>query len=70
MDLVGIGVGTFMSALDTSEINTVLPVLRSELHTTVAGVEWVTTVYLLLVSALWYRSDARPLADDHHLDGD
>lgn len=50
--LVGIGVGTFMSALDGSAVNTVLPVLRDELRTTVAGVEWVTTIYLLVVSAL------------------
>lgn len=47
-----IGIGTFMSALDGSVVNTVLPLLRRELHTTVAGIEWVTTVYLLVVSAL------------------
>jgi EmrB/QacA subfamily drug resistance transporter len=47
-----IGIGTFMSALDGSVVNTVLPLLRRELHTSVAGIEWVTTVYLLVVSAL------------------
>jgi EmrB/QacA subfamily drug resistance transporter len=47
-----IGTGTFMSALDGSVVNTVLPLLRRELHTSVAGIEWVTTVYLLVVSAL------------------
>lgn len=47
-----VGIGTFMSALDGSVVNTVLPLLRRELHTTVAGIEWVTTVYLLVVSAL------------------
>lgn len=50
--LVTIGVGTFMSALDGSVVNTLLPVLARELHTSVAGIEWVTTVYLLVVSAL------------------
>ncbi|HEV2852041.1 MAG TPA: MFS transporter [Thermoanaerobaculia bacterium] len=50
--LVAVGVGTFMSALDGSVVNTVLPVLRRDLHTSVAGIEWVTTVYLLVVSAL------------------
>lgn len=50
--LTAIGVGTFMSALDGSVVNTILPMLRASLHTTVAGVEWVTTVYLLVVSAL------------------
>ncbi|MGA7617527.1 MAG: MFS transporter [Thermoanaerobaculia bacterium] len=50
--LAAVGVGTFMSALDGSVVNTVLPVLRTDLHTTVAGIEWVTTVYLLVVSAI------------------
>src|SRR5512140_248608 len=50
--LLAIGVGTFMSALDGSVVNTVLPLLRRELHASVAGIEWVTTVYLLVVSGL------------------
>ena len=50
--LLPVGVGTFMSALDGSVVNTVLPLLRGELRTSVAGVEWVMTVYLLVVSAL------------------
>ncbi|HEX8170935.1 MAG TPA: MFS transporter [Thermoanaerobaculia bacterium] len=50
--LTAIGVGTFMSALDGSVVNTILPVLRYDLHTSVAGIEWVATIYLLVVSAL------------------
>ncbi len=50
--LVTVGTGTFMSALDGSVVNTVLPVLADALGTDVAGIEWVTTVYLLVVSAL------------------
>jgi EmrB/QacA subfamily drug resistance transporter len=50
--LVAVGIGTFMSALDGSIVNTVLPLLRTELHTSVAGIEWVMTVYLLVVSGL------------------
>jgi EmrB/QacA subfamily drug resistance transporter len=50
--LIALGIGTFMSALDGSVINTILPLLGRELHATVAGIEWVTTVYLLVVSAL------------------
>ncbi|HYM60050.1 MAG TPA: DHA2 family efflux MFS transporter permease subunit [Thermoanaerobaculia bacterium] len=50
--LTAIGVSTFMSALDGSVVNTVLPVMRRDLHTTVAGIEWVATVYLLAISAL------------------
>src|SRR5206468_4531397 len=47
-----IGVGTFMSALDGSVVNTLLPILSRDLHTSVAGIEWVTTVYLLVISGL------------------
>jgi len=50
--LVTIGVGTFMSALDGSVVNTILPILSRELHAGVATIEWVTTVYLLVVSGL------------------
>jgi EmrB/QacA subfamily drug resistance transporter len=50
--LIAIGVGTFMSALDGSVVNIVLPVVRSAFHTDVAAVEWVITVYLLIVSGL------------------
>ncbi|MBV8518762.1 MAG: MFS transporter [Acidobacteria bacterium] len=50
--LTSVGVGTFMSALDGSVVNTVLPVLREELHASVAGIEWVATIYLLVISAL------------------
>ncbi len=41
-----------MSALDSSVVNTLLPVLARELGTTVAGIEWVSTVYLLVISGL------------------
>src|SRR5207253_1304151 len=44
--LVAVGTGTFMSALDGSVVNAILPVLRDELRTDVATVEWVVTVYL------------------------
>jgi EmrB/QacA subfamily drug resistance transporter len=50
--LVTIGIGTFMSALDGSVVNTLLPVLSRELRTSVAGIEWVTTIYLLVISGL------------------
>jgi EmrB/QacA subfamily drug resistance transporter len=50
--LVTVGLGTFMSALDGSVVNTLLPVLGRALGTSVAGIEWVTTVYLLVISGL------------------
>jgi len=50
--LVAVGVGTFMSALDGSVVNTLLPVLARAFGASVAGIEWVTTVYLLVISGL------------------
>lgn len=50
--LLVVGVGSFMSALDGSVVNTVLPVIRQSFGSSVAEVEWVVTVYLLVVSGL------------------
>ncbi len=50
--LVAIGVGTFMSALDGSVVNVVLPVVAQAFGADLATVEWVITVYLLVVSGL------------------
>ncbi len=52
MVLVAIGAGSFMSALDGSIVNTVLPVLRDVFNSDVATIEWVVTVYLLVLSGL------------------
>ncbi len=50
--LLAIGIGTFMSALDGSVVNTILPVVTEYFRTDVATVEWVVTTYLLVVSGL------------------
>ncbi|MCJ7706093.1 MAG: MFS transporter, partial [Anaerolineales bacterium] len=50
--LLAIGVGSFMSALDGSVINTILPVVSRAFGSDVATIEWVVTVYLLVVSGL------------------
>jgi EmrB/QacA subfamily drug resistance transporter len=50
--LIAIGTGSFMSALDGSVVNTILPVLREAFSSNVATVEWVVTVYLLVLSGL------------------
>ena len=50
--LAAIGIGTFMSALDGSVVNTILPVIKAAFKSDVATVEWVITTYLLVVSAL------------------
>ncbi|MCC7164806.1 MAG: MFS transporter [Anaerolineae bacterium] len=48
--LLCVGVGTFMSALDTSVANIILPVVREGFNTNLATVEWVVTIYLIVVS--------------------
>jgi EmrB/QacA subfamily drug resistance transporter len=50
--LLAIGVGSFMSALDGSVANVVLPVVRRTFGSDVATIEWVVTIYLLVVSGL------------------
>jgi len=50
--LIAIGIGTFMTALDTSVVNTVLPVIGQNFNVAIAKVEWVVTIYLLVLSGL------------------
>ena len=50
--LIAIGTGSFMAALDGSVVNTILPVLRDTFGSNVATIEWVVTVYLLVLSGL------------------
>ena len=49
---LAVGIGTFMSALDSSVVNTILPVIRNYFKSEVASVEWAVTIYLLVVSSL------------------
>lgn len=50
--LIAIGTSTFMSALDTSVVNTILPIIQKTFSSDVATIEWIVTVYLLVVSGL------------------
>src|ERR1051325_3175966 len=50
--LGGIGVSAVVGGRDTSVVNTVLPLLSSKLQASVAAIEWVSTIYLLVISAL------------------
>ena len=50
--LLAIGMSTFMSALDTSVVNTVLPIITKSFNSHIATVEWVVIIYLLIVSGL------------------
>ncbi len=50
--LIAVGVSTFMSALDSSVVNIILPILHRDLNTSVAVIEWVVIIYLLVVGGL------------------
>ncbi len=50
--LVAVGIGTFMSALDGSVVNTILPIVREHFSASVASIEWVVTIYLLVLSGV------------------
>jgi len=50
--LAAIGTSTFMSALDTSVVNSILPVIIRSLGSDIATIQWVVTIYLLIVSGL------------------
>ena len=41
-----------MSALDSSVVNTILPVIRTYFKSDVDSVEWIVVIYLLVVSSL------------------
>lgn len=50
--LIAVGIGTFMTALDASVVNIILPVVSKDFGAEVATIEWVVTIYLLVVSGL------------------
>jgi len=50
--LIAIGAGTFMTALDTSVVNTILPILNAHFNSDVATVEWIVITYLLILCGL------------------
>jgi len=50
--LFAVGMSTFMSALDTSVVNVVLPIITKSFDSHIATVEWVVIIYLLIVSGL------------------
>jgi EmrB/QacA subfamily drug resistance transporter len=50
--LLAVGIGSLMGALDGSVVNIVLPVVGRAFRSDVATIEWVVTIYLLVVSGL------------------
>lgn len=50
--LAVVGVGTFMSALDGSIVNIIVPLVQKQYGATLGDVSWVSTAYLLAVCSL------------------
>jgi EmrB/QacA subfamily drug resistance transporter len=50
--LLSVGLGTFMTALDSSVVNTLLPVIRREFAAGLDTIQWVVTSYLLVMAGL------------------
>jgi EmrB/QacA subfamily drug resistance transporter len=49
---LALGAGAFMSSMGASAVNAVLPVIRTGMGSDVATIQWVVTVFLLVVSSL------------------
>ena len=50
--LFSVGLGTFMSALDSSVVNVAVPVIQKHFGVSMAEVEWVITAYLMVISSV------------------
>ena len=50
--LTAVMLGTFMTPLDGSIVNTILPSITAFFHTEISTVQWVPTVYLLTICCL------------------
>jgi EmrB/QacA subfamily drug resistance transporter len=50
--MVAVGMGTFMSALDSSVINLAMPMMQKDFGVSMSSLEWIMTAYLLVVSSL------------------
>jgi EmrB/QacA subfamily drug resistance transporter len=48
--LAAVGISSFMTALDTSVVNIILPVMTRHFASDIATMEWVITVYLLVIN--------------------
>lgn len=50
--MLSLGLGTFMSTMDSSVVNTAVPVIQKQFGVSMAEVEWVITAYLLVISSI------------------
>lgn len=53
--------GTFLATLDISIVNVALPTIQTELHTDIAGLQWIVNAYAICLSA--FMLSAGPVAD-------
>jgi Arabinose efflux permease len=51
MILIGVGIVIFMSTLDSSIVTVALPVLSKALNTNMSLINWVVTMYLIVMSS-------------------
>jgi EmrB/QacA subfamily drug resistance transporter len=52
MVIVSLGVGTFVTSLGNSVLNTILPLIADNYQTDLSSVEWIVTAFLLVQSGL------------------
>lgn len=50
--LLAVGLGTFMSALDSSVVNVAVPTIQNHFGVSMADVQWVITAYLMVISSV------------------
>jgi uncharacterized membrane protein len=50
--LAAVGLGTYLSVLDSSVVNISLPTITRELHTDTTTIQWVVMAYLLVITGL------------------
>lgn len=50
--LLSLAMGTFMSALDSSVVSIAAPVIKNYFNVSLGSVEWVVTIYLLVVTSV------------------
>lgn len=50
--LLAVGIGTFMSSLDSSAVNLAMPLIKADFGVSLSAVEWIVTSYLLVISSL------------------
>ncbi len=50
--LISIGLFAFMSNLDASIVNIAMPLMAKQLTVPMNQIEWVVSIYLIIVSAL------------------